>query len=456
MRSLRPGLQAIAEVKRRSPSMGDLRPEADPATIAAGYERAGAAAVSILVDAERFGGSWDDLRAARAATSLPLLAKGFFSSEEHLREAAEAGADAILLILRDLDDATAARLTAIAAELGLDAFVEAHDAAELARGVGLGADPIGINARDLSTFEVDRRRQLELVAQAPRDRVVVAESGIWSRAHGAAAELAGADAILVGSALMKAPDPAAKLAELISRPLVKICGLTRDEDVAVAAEAGADLAGFILAETPRRAPGILAVPETMLSVAVVVGDVEQTGADLVQRYGTENGHRSRDAVLLRDGEAVARVLDLPWLGEDDDNWQRAAVTPGRVVLAGGLDPENVGYGNRGGEAVGSRHGQGRRGVARNQGSRESEGIRGGGTAMTQTEAPGYYGPYGGRFVPETLVPGARRARAGLASRVGRSRVPPRARVAPALLRGSAEPDHGRRQARPWEAPLPQA
>ena len=105
----RPGLTAIAEVKRRSPSAGDLRPDADPAALAAAYERAGAAAVSILVD-ERFGGTWDDLRAARASATLPLLAKGFFSTEEHLRTAREAGADAALLLLRDLDDATARRL----------------------------------------------------------------------------------------------------------------------------------------------------------------------------------------------------------------------------------------------------------------------------------------------------------------------------------------------------------
>src|SRR6185437_14628671 len=109
------------------------------------------------------------------------------------------------------------------------------------------------------------------------------ESGIVSRAHGAAAELAGADAILVGSALMRAPDPAAKLAELVSRPLVKVCGLTREEDVAAAAEAGADLAGFILArETPRRAPGVLPVPQTMLSVAVHVGEITEDDANLIQ------------------------------------------------------------------------------------------------------------------------------------------------------------------------------
>ena len=212
---------------------------------------------------------------------------------------------------------------------------------ELERAVTLGADPIGVNARDLGTFEIDRRRQLELVAGSPDDRVVVAESGISSRAQGAAAELAGADAILVGSALMKAPDPAAKLAELIARPLVKICGLTREEDVAAAAAAGADLAGFILSDSPRRAPRVLDVPDSMLSVAVCIDRPEEDGADLVQLYTAESGHRSRDALLLREGEPVARVLDLPWLGEDERHWQRAAAEEGRVVLAGGLDAGNV-------------------------------------------------------------------------------------------------------------------
>src|SRR2546421_9424386 len=151
----RPGLGAIAEVKRRSPSAGDLRPEADPVRFAAQIAHAGAAAISILVD-ERFGGSLADLKAARAATATPLLAKGFFTEELDMREAKVAGADAILILLRDVDDQRAAALMTYARELGIETLVEAHNAEELQRAVGLGADVIGVNARDLSTFEIDR------------------------------------------------------------------------------------------------------------------------------------------------------------------------------------------------------------------------------------------------------------------------------------------------------------
>jgi indole-3-glycerol phosphate synthase/phosphoribosylanthranilate isomerase len=335
-----PGLGAIAEVKRRSPSAGDLRPDAEPAALARSFEEAGAGAVSILVD-ERFAGSWDDLRAARATASLPLLAKGFFFDRAALFEARASGADAALLLLRELDDSSAAELMKAAAELGLDVLVEVHDESELRRAEALGAEVIGVNARDLATFEIDRRAQLELVARAPRDRVVIAESGVHHRAHAAAAELAGADAILVGSALMRAPDPAAKLADLLRRPFVKICGLTREEDVAAAAEAGADFAGFVLAESPRRAHGPLPVPDSMLSVGVFVGEAENVGTDLIQLYAEENGHRARDGVLLRSGAEVAKVLDLPWLEEDTEHLERAARVEGRVLLAGGLAPGNV-------------------------------------------------------------------------------------------------------------------
>ena len=153
-----PGLAAVAEVKRRSPSAGDLRPDADPARLALEFGAAGAAAVSVLVD-ERFGGSIADLRAARAATSVPLLAKGFFRRQGQLLELKRAGADAVLVILRDVEDARASALLAYADGLGLDVLVEAHDEQELRRAVGLGAAIVGVNARDLSTFEIDRVRQ---------------------------------------------------------------------------------------------------------------------------------------------------------------------------------------------------------------------------------------------------------------------------------------------------------
>jgi indole-3-glycerol phosphate synthase/phosphoribosylanthranilate isomerase len=336
-----PGLAAVAEFKRRSPSAGDIRPDADPAAFARAYEDGGARALSVLVD-ERFGGSWNDLRAARAVTTLPLLAKGFFTTEHDLRAAREAGADAVLLLLRDLDDARTAGLMRSASEIGLDTLVEAHDPADLERAARLGADPIGINARDLATFAIDRASQLELVARAPRDRVVVAESGIASRAQGAAAELAGANAMLVGTSLMRASDPGAKLRELVSRPLVKVCGVTREEDVAVAAEAGADMVGFILAvESPRRAPAVLPVPETLLAVAVHVGEVEESSADLVQLYEREGDHRGRDAVLLQRERQVARVVDLPWRDRDPRHLERAAAVEGRVMVAGGLAADNV-------------------------------------------------------------------------------------------------------------------
>jgi hypothetical protein len=296
----------------------------------------------VLVD-DAFAGSLDDLRAARASVGLPLLAKGFFSTEEHLRDVREAGADAALLILRDLDDATAAQLMLAADELGLDTLVEAHDEDELERATRLGAAVIGVNARDLGSFRIDRAAQLQLVAKAPRDRVVIAESAVHTRAQAAAAELAGANAVLVGTSLMRATEPGPKLRELLSRPLVKVCGLTRQEDVDAAVEAGADLCGFIFAEgSPRRADAVLPVPDTVLSVAVFVGEPVEHGADLVQLYEREEGTvRGRDAVLLRDGEHVARVADLPWDGEDPDHWQTVHGNGERLVLAGRLGPDNV-------------------------------------------------------------------------------------------------------------------
>ncbi len=337
------GLSAIAEVKRRSPSAGDLRPSADPGLLASQFARAGAAAISILVD-EQFAGSIEDLKAARAATTAPLLAKGFFTDEAELLDLKLAGADAALLLLRDVDDARARALMTSARDADLELLVEAHDRSEVARAVGLGAEVIGVNARDLTTFEINRNAQLELIAGLrDQDAIVVAESGVRSRAQGAAAELAGADAILVGSALMQADDPAAKLEELLSRPLVKVCGLTRQDDVDIAVEAGADLLGFIFVESsPRRAADLLPVPTDRLSVAVFVGEPETIDADLVQLYPHEPGRvRGRDAVLQLDGQTVARVLDLPWNEKDPGHLRRAAAAEDRIMLAGHLGPDNV-------------------------------------------------------------------------------------------------------------------
>ncbi len=353
----------------------------------------------MLVD-ERFAGTIDDLRAARAVTDVPLLAKGFFSTEEHLRELREAGADAALLILRDLDDDRTARLMRYADGIGLDTLVEAHDDDELQRAHRLEARIVGINARDLSTFAIDRNAQLALVARAKAD-VVIAESAIHSRAQGAAAELAGADAVLVGTSLMQAADPGVKLRNLVSRPLVKVCGLTRQEDVDAAVEAGADLTGFIFAEgSPRRAPAVLSVPDTVLSVAVFVGEPEERGADLVQLYEHEEGQvRGRDAVLLRDGERVASVADLPLGGlrprapAARSRGERPA-RPRRQAR-----PRQRPRRDRRGAPVGRRRRVAARVGAGDQGSRQGEGIRGGGARMTTT-----FGAYGGRYVPETLIP----------------------------------------------------
>jgi phosphoribosylanthranilate isomerase len=148
--------------------------------------------------------------------------------------------------------------------------------------------------------------------------------------------------MLVGSTLMRAADPGEKLAELLSRPLVKVCGLTSQGDVDAAVAAGADLVGFILArESPRRTDEVLDAPDSVLRVAVFVGEEHETGADLVQFYAREDGHRARDGVLRRGREEVATVVDLPWQADDPSHLDRARSQPGRVMLAGGLGPANV-------------------------------------------------------------------------------------------------------------------
>ncbi|HEX5308637.1 MAG TPA: indole-3-glycerol phosphate synthase TrpC [Solirubrobacteraceae bacterium] len=210
----RPGMSVIAEFKRRSPSAGELRPNADLAQIVTAYEHGGASALSILTEELNFEGSLDDLRAARAATSLPILRKDFVLDPYQLYEAKLAGADAILLIVAALPDDQLRALHALAGELGLDALVEVHDADELSCAAAAGATLIGVNNRDLRDFGVDVSRTAQLLARMPPGAVVVSESGISTPQQLSELQGLGVHAVLVGETLMRAPDPASALVRL--------------------------------------------------------------------------------------------------------------------------------------------------------------------------------------------------------------------------------------------------
>ncbi len=202
-----PGASVIAEVKRRSPSKGDLATIADPAALADAYVRGGAAAISVLTEQRRFGGSLDDLRAVRATVDAPLLRKDFIVTGYQLLEARAAGADLALLIVAALDDETLRRLYDDARELGLTVLVEVHDEAETERAVDLGADLIGVNARNLKTLAVDGDTFARLAPLVPDDRVLVAESGISGPGDVTRYVSEGAQAVLVGEALVRGGDP---------------------------------------------------------------------------------------------------------------------------------------------------------------------------------------------------------------------------------------------------------
>jgi indole-3-glycerol phosphate synthase len=201
-----PAVAVIAEIKRASPSDGAIAPGADVARTAARYAAGGAAAMSVLCAARDFAGSLDDLAAARRASPLPAIAKDFTVFPEQVAAQRLAGADAVLVILALVTDDEARRLLQTAALLGLDALVEAHDAAEVARALALEAPVVGVNARDLRTLAAAPDRQLELLAELPETVVRVAESGIGRREDLVEARDAGADAALVGTALMRRPE----------------------------------------------------------------------------------------------------------------------------------------------------------------------------------------------------------------------------------------------------------
>ena len=197
----------IAECKRRSPGAGPIRPGLDPVELTRGYARAGAAALSVLTDSDYFGGSGADLEAVRADTALPVLRKDFTLDPLHVIEARALGADAVLLIVRILADAALSALHAEATGLGMSVLVEVHDRSELERAVEMGADLIGINNRDLSTFRTDIATTLELIDGVPEGVVIVSESGIRGPEDIVRLGEAGVDAVLIGESLLKAPDP---------------------------------------------------------------------------------------------------------------------------------------------------------------------------------------------------------------------------------------------------------
>jgi indole-3-glycerol phosphate synthase len=211
---VRPGLSLIAEFKRRSPSAGEISTSATVAEQVGAYERGGAAALSVLTDERHFGGSLEDLRSARASCDLPILRKDFIVDPYQLYEAAVNGADAVLLIARALDDRALGAMYGEALGLDLDCLVEVHDGGELRRALELDAEVIGINNRDLDSGGVDVSTTYELMPDVPAGKTVVAESGISSRAELEELERVGVDAVLIGSALMSAPDPEAKAREL--------------------------------------------------------------------------------------------------------------------------------------------------------------------------------------------------------------------------------------------------
>jgi len=206
----------IAEIKRASPSRGLIRADFDPARIAASYERHGAACLSVLTDREFFGGSADDLRAARAACTLPVLRKDFMVDPYQVFEARAWGADCILLIMDAAPDAHLRELERIARSLGMDVLIECHDGPQLDRALGFSSPLVGINNRDLRTFETRLETTLSLLSRVPADRLLVTESGIGSPADVFRLREAGVSAYLVGSVFMAASEPGIELARVFS------------------------------------------------------------------------------------------------------------------------------------------------------------------------------------------------------------------------------------------------
>ncbi len=401
-----PGAPArlIAEVKRASPSKGLLAAQFDPVAQATAYAAGGAAAISVLTEPRYFLGALEHLSAVRAAVTIPVLRKDFLLDPYQVYEARSAGADAALLILALLDDALAADLLGLIRTLGMEALVEAHNTAEAQRAVRLGASVIGVNARDLRTFAVDTAIVRHLRPLVPADRLFVAESGVSDWRDVAQARAWGADAVLVGEALMRSADPKARTRELATapggataalfggagQPFVKICGLARVEQAQTAARFGADAFGLVFApmapdhrrvsveQAARIVAGLDAGAGEALPVGVFVNpDVRQVaeiakrvGLRAIQLSGDESAQQCAEvaeathlpvikAARLRDEADLATLddyihagatllLDTPARGlyggaGETGDWSlaRRVAEQWPIILAGGLTPANV-------------------------------------------------------------------------------------------------------------------
>src|SRR5579875_331876 len=381
-------IRLIAEVKRASPSKGLLAPDLDPVALARTYEANGAAAFSVLTEPHFFLGSPAYLAAIKQAVNIPALRKDFIFDEYQVYEARSWGADAILLICAILDDTQLRHLLKIAQGLDMQCLVEVHSVEQTLRAVAAGAGIIGVNSRDLATFQLHPNLIRELSRLIPEDRVIVAESGIHTAADARRLARYDVQAMLVGESLVTSSDIPGQIRMLLQGAnedvQVKICGLRAPHHLQTAIEAGADMIGLMFYEPspryiePRQARELLNTIENQPAAPDVVGVfvnkeadcvhdiVEQVGLDFVQLHGSEipefcwqikrpviKGLRlhSRDDLGLISAyrEATWRILlDTPsshWGGSGlTHNWTLACEIARKmpVLLAGGLTPENVG------------------------------------------------------------------------------------------------------------------